>query len=86
MNNKKSFTSHESFYCQWSGSAKEYFETIDQAVENAVSKFNRTTNMSDDSFAYWKKQTFIIGKELVITQELGIVTHSGILTNYLPVS
>lgn len=66
----KPFTIVEKFWCKWEYGAKEYFDTLEEAIEKARSYYVKKASMSEENFQYWSKQNFTVGKELVITQEL----------------
>ena len=64
----------EKYYCKWTQGAKEYFNSREEAVNYAKKQFERTQNMTDDDFAYWQRQEYVIGKELVITQDICLIS------------
>lgn len=68
------FTHHERYFCQWTSGAREYFNTLEQAIEKANQMYVRTPTMTDDNYNYWLKQQSIVGKELVIHQQLSIIS------------
>lgn len=72
------FTTHTCYFCQWEHGAKEYFSTLDEAIAKAKTMYERNSRMTDENFEYWIKQKSIIGKEVIISQVIDIVsfTHS----------
>lgn len=67
------FQTREEYFCQWENGAKEYFETMKEAVAR-VAEHDSNKKRSEYDNNYWARQKFIIGKRVVITQQLNVLT------------
>lgn len=65
---------HESYFCQWTEGAKEYFDSFEEALKKANEMYVKTERMNDENFAYWCTQKSIVGKEIKIIQQLGEIS------------
>ena len=71
------FNTIESFFCQWTGGAKEYFTTLQEAINKANEMYIKKEGMSNENHIYWLSQKSIIGKEITIRQQLDIISADG---------
>ena len=62
-----------SYYCKWSSGAKEYFNTVEEALQKAEQMYVKKQGMSDDNFTYWLSQKQYIGMETTIETPIKVI-------------